>query len=224
MLNVRPYDPVTRVVVVDDDEYARLYLKSVLQSNENFQFVGDFANATEALDGIPRLRPDLTLMDIRLPDFSGIECTKRLRQSMPFLKVVIMTSTHDNNCMEDSLRVGAAAYIIKSITMAQVLITLRFAAVNNSESKANREKPERKSSRVKKSEVTFYLTPREKQVMIFLAKGLLYKEIAVKLGISFAAVHKYQHGIYQKLRVNNRTEAIRIWLVSGGSYSNEAGN
>jgi DNA-binding NarL/FixJ family response regulator len=224
MMKAGPYDAVTRVAVVDDDEYSRLYLKTLLDSTDNFQFVGGFANATEALDGIPRLRPDLTLMDVRLPDFSGIECTKRLRQSMPSLKVVMITATHDNYCMEASLQAGAAAYILKSIAVAQVLVTLRFAAVNNRETQASGERPVRKSQRPKKSEPPFYLTPREKEVLMYLANGFLYKEIAAKLGISFAAVHKHQYGIYKKLRANNRSEAIRTWLQSGGGYLNKVRN
>src|SRR5580698_3089286 len=91
-------DPV-RVAVVDDDENTRLCFKDILQSANNFRFAGSFSNAAEALAGIPRLRPDLALMDIRLPDLNGIECTKKLKQALPSLKIVIITGTHELNCV-----------------------------------------------------------------------------------------------------------------------------
>ena len=78
-----------RVAVVDDDESARLCYQDILRSSGNFSLAGSFSNATEALQIIPRLQPHLTLMDIRLPDLNGIECTKRLILAMPYLKIVI---------------------------------------------------------------------------------------------------------------------------------------
>ena len=85
MANVQKTDAITHVAIVDDDENTRLCFKDILQSARNFSLSGSFSNATEALDGIPRLQPDLTLMDIHLPDLNGIECTKKLRHVMPYI-------------------------------------------------------------------------------------------------------------------------------------------
>ena len=191
-----PHAPV-RIAVVDDDEDTRLWFKDILQSAEHFNLAGSFINAADALADIPRLQPDLTLMDIRLPDLNGIECTKRLRQVLPGLKIVMITGTHEQIWVDASLQAGVTAYLIKPICGDQLMVTLQFAIRN-----ATTETPQKK----------LFLSPRENQVLEGLAEGLLYKEISQKLGISYAAVHKYQHNIFKKLRVTNRSEAIRVWL------------
>jgi DNA-binding NarL/FixJ family response regulator len=197
-----------RVAVVDDDENTCLCLKDTLQSAENFAFVGSFLNARTALAGIPALCPDLTLMDIRLPDLNGIECTRKLKETMPFLKVVVVTGTHDTNLVVASLQAGAIGYLLKPFEEDQLLATLTFAAGNQ----------ETKSSVFSKLRLGAHLrlNQREMEVLKNLAEGLLYKEISDKLGISYSAVHKCLNNVYKKLRVSNRTEAIRIWLDNGG--------
>jgi DNA-binding NarL/FixJ family response regulator len=205
-----------RVAVVDDDEDIRLYFKDVLQSATDFVFVKGFSNATEALAGMPCLQPDLVLMDIRMPDLNGIECTKRLKNSIPHLKIIIITGTHNADSVKLSMRAGADAYLTKPITPDQCLATLRFMAAYKVGKKENTQPSRLESFSVAQSGTCLLLSPRESEVLKNLAKGLLYKEISDKLGISYASVHKYQHKIFQKLQVSNRSEAIRIWLDSGG--------
>jgi DNA-binding NarL/FixJ family response regulator len=192
-------DGRARVAVVDDDEYTRLWLTDILQSQAEFAFAGAFSSASEALALIPRLQPDLALMDIGLPDLDGIECTKRLRQTLPQLKIIMISGRSDANWLDASMAAGAASFLIKPVEAKQILATLRFAAADQKQEKnTNREKDLR-------------LSPREKEVLAGLAEGLLYKEISQKLGISYSAVHKYQHNIFKKLAVSNRSEAIRAW-------------
>jgi DNA-binding NarL/FixJ family response regulator len=204
MANVKTIEASTRVAVVDDDESTCLYLRDILQSTENFNFAGSFSNAAKALIEIPRLQPDLTIMDIRLPDLNGIECTKRLKQLMPCLKIIIVTGIHETNWAGDSSQVGATAYLMKPFAEDQLVATLRFAAANQSQT--NKNKP------VKTAGANLTLNLREKEVLKNLAEGLLYKEISEKLGISYSAVHKCLDKIYKKLHINNRSEAIRLWL------------
>jgi DNA-binding NarL/FixJ family response regulator len=204
-----------RVAVVDDDESMRLCLKDILQSAQNFMFAGSFPNAASALAGIPRLFPDVTLMDIHLPDLNGIECTKKLKLSLPFLKIVIVTGTHDSNIVGASLRAGAIAYLIKPFEGDQLLATLRFA-VNEVAAKSNQLETKVPLLRKMQIETSLPLTQREREVVKNLAEGLLYKEISDKLGISYSAVHKCLNNVYKKLRVNNRSEAIRVWFDNRG--------
>jgi DNA-binding NarL/FixJ family response regulator len=202
------------VVVVDDEKDTRLYFQDILQGAGDFKFAGEFSNGAEALSGIPSLHPDLVLMDIRMPDFNGIECTRRLKRAMPDVKVIIVTGSHDENSVQRALQAGAKAYLVKPVDADQCLATLRFVAVQ----------PEIGGEEVEKFTTGFRhgrdrdncvpLSSREQQVLACLAEGLLYKEISSKLGISFSAVHKYQHNIFRKLHVMNRTEAIRLWLNS----------
>lgn len=212
MATAQTTDTSVRVVVVDDDEDTRLWFKDVLQPANNFNVAGSFSNAAEALKGIPPLRPDLTLMDIRLPGLNGIECTKRLKQAMPNMKIIMVTSTHDESCINASLQAGATTFLFKPVESDQLLATLRFAANSQSESKANFESGKRRSVSLKACRACLLLSRREKEVLASLAEGLLYKEISLKLGVSYASIHKYQHNIFKKLRVSNRSEAIRIWF------------
>ncbi len=199
MANAQTMDVPIRIAVVDDDENIRLWFKDILQPTKTFNLTGSFSNATEALEEIPRLQPDITLMDIRMPGLNGIECTRRLKQAMPRLKIIMVTGTHEQDSVSASLHAGATTFLIKPLEGDQLLATLRFAAKEG-------------LGMAKSNGRQFPLSPREKEVMAGLAEGLLYKEISQKLGISYAAVHKYQHSIFKKLRATNRSEATRIWL------------
>jgi DNA-binding NarL/FixJ family response regulator len=209
-------DSLMRVVVVDDDEDARLCFRDILQSTGDFMFAKDFSNATEALAGIPCLQPDLAVVDICMPGLNGIECTKRLKRAMPGLKIVILTGTHEEYLERRSLQAGADAYLTKPVTADQCLATLRFVAARKTETGQNPQETKLESLPVQQPETRPSFSPRESEVMANLAEGLLYKEISGKLGISYSTVHKYQHSIFQKLRVSNRTEAIQAWVKSGG--------
>src|SRR5208283_3416567 len=109
---------------------------------------------------------------------------------------------------------GADAYLIKPIVVDQFLATLRFTLVGRTEVRKGAQKSGQNIFPAAPSGNCARLSPREKQVLENLADGLLYKEISDKLGISYAAVHKYQHRVFQKLQVSNRSEAIRLWLDS----------
>jgi DNA-binding NarL/FixJ family response regulator len=186
-----------RVAVVDDDEDIHLLIKDLLQGTPDFSCAGCFSNATDALARLPGLEPDLVLMDIRMPGGSGIECTARLKRAMPRVKIIMVTGVHDADSVAKSLEAGADDYLTKPVTADQCLATLRFALRDQA----------RDCSR---------LSVRENEVMRRLAEGLLYKEIADKLEISYAVVHKLLHKIFVKLHVSNRTEAISKWHAEGG--------
>lgn len=200
-----------RVAVVDDEEDTRLYFQDILQEAEDFRFAGGFANATDAINDIPCLQPDLVLMDIQLPDLNGIECTKRLKGAIPHLKIVIITGRHDENSVQRSFEAGADGYLIKPITADQCLATLRFAAVSGAKIKPPSEKSKAACSLPSLPKTCLPLSPRETEVLRRLSEGLLYKEIAEEMRISFSAVHKHQNNIFRKLHVMNRTEAIFKW-------------
>jgi two-component system, NarL family, response regulator LiaR len=194
----------TGVVVVDDEPDERLYLEDILRQAEQFCCTGSFSNGSDALHEIPHLHPRLVLMDINLPDINGIECTRKLKHLMPDVKIIIVSGLHEGCWIEKSLKAGADAYLVKPITPDQFYATLKYTVAGKTFHEGDHSTA---SAMVK------MLTPREKEVMQHLADGLLYKEIADKLGISISAVHKYQHIIFQKLHISNRSEATRIWLT-----------
>lgn len=197
----------TTVAVVDNDADARLYLQDILEMSEGFSWVGSFSNGADALKGIPQLRPDLVLMDIQMPKLNGIECTKQLKQIFTSAKIIMVTGLHDENSIKQALSAGASAYLTKPFSIQQCLATLKWAVAS---------KPEHNSSTNELApaaslETCALLTKRENEIMRCLAAGLLYKEIADKLEISYSAVHKFQHKIFMKLKAANRTEAIIKW-------------
>jgi len=146
---------------------------------------------------LPDLGANLVLMDIRMPGVNGIECTARLKRVMPRVKTIMMTGMPDADSMQKSLDAGAEGYLTKPVAADQCLAMLRFAFKG----------PARDCSP---------LSQRDNEVMSYLEEGLLYKEIADKMGISYSAVHKHQHRIFLKLRVSNRAEAIRSRRAAGG--------
>jgi DNA-binding NarL/FixJ family response regulator len=194
-----------RVAVVDDDSDTRLFFRDILQSEPGFSFAGGFSSAGEALKSIPLLQPDLVLMDANLPGMDGIECAKRLMQAVLRLNVVIVSGNRETNSFERSLQAGASAYLIKPMDPAQLLATLRFVASHVNE---HAGMAPRKSEKA----IHSILSQRERAVLSKLAEGLLYKEISDVLGISYTAVRKSQHRIFQKLKVSNRSEVTRLWL------------
>jgi DNA-binding NarL/FixJ family response regulator len=186
-----------RVAVVDDDEDLRLLIKDLLQRTHDFSCIGCFSNAEDALAGLPTLGPDLVLMDIRMPGVNGIECAARLKRAMPQVRIIMMTGMHGAGAIAKSRAAGAVDYLAKPVTPEQILSTLRFVAEGRP-----KDCPR--------------LSQRENEVMRWLAAGLLYKEIADKMGISYAVVHKLLHGIFEKLHVSNKTEAISKWRAEAG--------
>lgn len=211
-------DAIVRVAIVDEEADTRLFLADLLQSAPGFKVIGLFSSATGALIGIPRLRPDLALMKVGQPDWNGIECTRQLKRMLPCLKIVIITGRYDENWVKESWLAGADNYLIKPITADQYLATLRFATGCRPEIKPALETPNASIPASLSSERRSLLSPREIEVMNNLANGLLYKEIAEKLGVSFSAVHKHQHNIFRKLRVMNRTEAVAKWHGNAGRF------
>jgi DNA-binding NarL/FixJ family response regulator len=204
------------VAVVDDDEDTRLCFTDVIQFSERFKVLGSFSDASAAVSAIPRLQPHLVLMDFQLPGLNGLEATKRLMCSMPSLKVVIVTGNLGQGIVKAASKAGAVALLLKPTVAEQLIATLEFASHLSKTGKANLDGTPVSSFDKSLSRMSSALSPREKEVLAGLAEGLLYKEVSEKLGISYSAVHKYQHSIFQKLHVSNRSEAIRLWFQMRG--------
>jgi len=199
------------VAIVDGNEDARRFLKWILEQSDEFSCVGSYASGEEALDEIPLLLPGVVLMEVRMQGISGIECTRRLKCLLPGLVVVLVSGVVDLGTMLEARQAGGDRWLAKPFTMAQCLAELRFAVGHDASAAIYSAEVDR--SRGGGPE-RIRLTKREKEVMRCLAKGLLYKEIADELGISFSAVNKHQHNIFRKLQVNNAREAINKWRDS----------
>ena len=157
----------------------------------------------EALREVPKDCPRIVLMDVRMPRLSGIECTRRSKDMLP------VSGLTDAETMAAALAAGGDGYLTKPFTTSQCLATLRFAIRHGGSGTS--DSADARVSSTRGSLECALLTDREEEVIRCFAKGLLYKETAAELGISYSTVHKHQHNIFKKFHVTNRTEAIRVF-------------
>jgi len=202
-----PEVPV-KVAIVEDDDLARFLLQKILEQSGAYDCVGSYASAEEALQDVPRVTPQVVLMDIILPGMSGIECTRLLKGLLRGLIVVFVSGLSEPEIMAQALAAGGDGYLTKPFAIAQCLATLTFSIRRGASPLRERNGIDRSSI---DDDESLRLTGRENEVMAGFAKGLLYKEIADGLGISYSAVNKYQRNIFKKFHVNNRIEALNKW-------------
>ena len=149
------------------------------------------------------------LVGSRLPGMSGIDYMRRLKVMLPGLAVVLVSRLKKLEIMAEALAAGGDGYLTKPFTTSQCLATLRFAIRHGGSGTS--DSADARVSSTRGSLECALLTDREEEVIRCFAKGLLYKETAAELGISYSTVHKHQHNIFKKFHVTNRTEAIRVF-------------
>jgi DNA-binding NarL/FixJ family response regulator len=199
-----------RVSIVEDIREIRDALRVLINGSTGFECSHVFQDAEEAIDNMPVDDVDVVLMDITLPRMSGIECMRILKQKMPAVQFMMCSVHDDDDHIFSALQAGAAGYILKRTAPAQILEAIND--IHAGGSPMSSEIARRVVAMIQKqgtdsSEVEV-LTDREKEILDLLAQGYLYKEIATELYISKLTVKKHIHNIYEKLQVQNRTEAL----------------
>lgn len=196
--------------IVEDLAEVREGLREFLSLNDEFNVEAVFDTAEAALKRLPALAPDIVIMDINLPGMTGIECIRQVRNQIPATQFMIFTVYENDEKVFDALKAGASGYLLKNTSLPHLQEALKELHHGGSPMSANiarklvavfREKPNDKPH-------VDELSKRENEVLQWLSKGLLYKEIADKLNISTGTVRQHIHNIYEKLHVQNRTEAI----------------
>lgn len=205
--------PIT-VSLVEDNDQLRGTLARVISRAEGFQCVGQYATAEEALEAIPKERPNVVLMDINLPGMNGVECVRQLKVLAPETLVVMLTAYEDTENIFNSLAAGASGYLLKRTTSAELLAAIRDVQKGGSPMTTHiaRKVVQSFQKAGPSPQPTENLSQREQEVLDCLSQGLIYKEIAEKLGISYETVHTYIRRIYEKLQVRTRTEAVAKFL------------
>lgn len=206
--------PPIRVVIVEDSARLRESLTDLLHSHPGFEVLCALKDAETALVKIPELKPDVVLMDIGLPRMSGIECVRQLKASHPALPILMLTVYDEGPFLFSSLKAGANGYLLKRTVAEKLVESIHEARIGGV--------PLTRQMAVKVAEYfqqlgtvaqeVASLSRRERESLELLAEGLLYKEIAAKLGISLDTVREYVRNIYAKLHVNSRTEAVVKFL------------
>jgi DNA-binding NarL/FixJ family response regulator len=207
--------PLIQVAIVEDDPRVRRVLIEVLASAGDCQCVGAFANGATAMAALPALAPDVILMDINLPDVSGVECVAQLAPQTPRSEIVMLTVYQDPETIFQALAAGAHGYLVKPVMPQKLLEAIREIRAGGAPM----------SSSIAREVIDFFrratphpcpgvtleensLAPREQQVLRFLVDGLSYKEIAGELAITVSMVATYVRRIYEKLHVRSRREII----------------
>lgn len=210
------------VAVVEDNAGVRRSLELMLNDSPGFRCVCACGSAEEALHEIPRHMPDVVLMDIHLPNRSGIDCTLRLKQVLPAVQVIMITVYTDIDTIFKALRAGASGYLLKRSPPEKILEAI--AEVRQGGAPMTREIArkvvEAFKEPVQTAPAVSSLTRRENEVLELLSQGFGNKEIAQSLSITADTVRFHLKQIYDKLHVRSRTEAVAKFVgtrdISGG--------
>lgn len=200
-----------RIVLVDDHEVVRLGIKSLLGRHPQFQVVAEAGNAQEAVEQAVQHKPDVVIMDIRLPGKSGIEATQEITKKLPETKVIVLTSFAEDNLLFDAIMAGASGYVLKQIGSGELVRALETVARGEklldpavTQKVFDRV---RQTAREAQGENFARLTNREIQILALVAEGKTNKEIAEKVFLSEKTVRNYVSSILDKLNLSTRTEA-----------------
>ncbi len=198
------------VSIVEDDPGVRSSLVTLINSSPGYRCVSQHASAENALAEIPKLKPDVTLMDINLPGINGVECVSRLKPLLPRTQVIMLTVYQNTDHIFKALAAGATGYMLKQTPPAELLAAIRDVHAGGSPMSGHiaRKIVQSFQHSAPASPEAQSLSPREAEVLDLLAKGFLYKEIADAMKVTYATVHTHIRHIYEKLHVRSRTEAV----------------
>jgi DNA-binding NarL/FixJ family response regulator len=203
-----------RAAVIEDEPALRKMIVSLLQADPDYRVVAEFAEGKPAIAEIPRLAPDIVLVDIGLPDMSGIDVIRKLKVLCPKCNLLVVTTFGDEKTVTSALEAGADGYLLKGTPLEELRRDIQSLQdggsplspmiarklLNRLQSKADGEKPG--SGRETK------LTGREHEILEMITKGFSYSETSKICGISAATVHSHLKSIYRKLEVHSKTEAV----------------
>ena len=199
------------IAIVEDLDVVRNGLKDFISLSTDFLVVGSYKSGEEALQKLPETRPDIVIMDINLPGMNGIECIRQVKDKSPGTQFMMFTVYENDDKVFEALKAGASGYLLKNTGLLQIAESVKELHEGGSPMSANIARKMVNLVRGdadKKTPFLDLLSPREKEILQLLAKGLLYKEIAEQLTITTGTVRIHIHKIYEKLHVQNRTEAI----------------
>lgn len=214
---------MSTVAIVEDNAVMRNSFRQWIDASPDLRCVAACASAEEALVEIPRLKPDVVLMDVHLPGESGIACTAQLKDKLPGVQIIIVTVYRNQELIFKALQAGACGYLLKRSSPEEILKAISEvrsggAPMTSEIARMLVEAFQKKPANVAACEG---LTQRETEILVLLSQGLSNKEIADPLKISYDTVRAHLRHIYEKLHVRGRTEAVQKYLKSSSSVTRE---
>jgi RNA polymerase sigma factor (sigma-70 family) len=212
---------VTRVLIVDDEDLMRAGLIELLTSDPGIKIVGEASTGREAVDRVPRLAPDVVLMDVRMPDLDGIAATRELSRAAPDTRVLILTTFEQDDYVFGALRAGASGFLLKRARPEELIAAVHTIAAGDSllspsvtrrviDRMAQQPTPEL-ADQAKLDE----LTPREREVLELVARGLSNREIAEALTVEESTIRTHVKRILMKLGLRDRVQAVIFAYETG---------
>lgn len=214
-----------KVLIADDQELIRQSLKIVLSANEDIEVIDTVCNGRQVVEAVCRNRPDVILMDIRMPEIDGVQCTKIIKETYPNIKIIVLTTFDDDEYIFNALKYGANGYLLKGVSMAELVKAIHTvvnggAMVNPdiaikvfklfSEMAQGDVSPQGHSKKNTKD-----LCDNEWSIIKYVGYGFSNKEISQKLNLSEGTVRNYLSTILSKLNFRDRTQ-LAIWAVQSG--------
>jgi two-component system response regulator DevR len=203
------------LLIVDDSEVVRAGLRTLLGLEANLAVVGEAATVAAGIESARSLKPDVVLLDIRLPDGSGIDACRQILKTTPDTRVLILTSVPDTSVVDDAIRVGAHGYLLKEIDGRGLVKAISDVAAGRSI--LDPAVTARVMELVKNGgsggarDALASLSPQEKRVLALIAEGYTNKEVGARLNLSEKTVKNYLSTVFEKLHVSRRAEAAVIF-------------
>lgn len=198
-----------RILIVDDHPVVRRGLAALIEDWQDMKLVGEASTGKEAVDLHRRLRPDVTLLDLRMPEMDGVAAIVAIRKQFPAARIIVLTIYDDDEDIYRTLQAGASAYLLKDTTSEELLETVR--AVHAGQTRIPAPITAKLTRRMRVPE----LTPREQEVLRLLVVGKSNKELATILGLSGNTVKTHLTHLFTKLGVSDHTQAVTIALKRG---------
>ena len=204
---------MVRLLLVDDQEIIRQGIKSLLESQSDFEVVGEAANGKQAISQVEALHPDMVLMDVRMPIMDGIAATKAIIQQFSEVKILILTTFDNDEYISQGMQFGAKGYLLKDTPLEPLANAIRLVYAGHTHlgpclfEKIITAAPEKSEKELTLPHELEELTPREKEVLCLISNGASNREIAQQLFISERTVKNHVTSILTRLNLRDRTQA-----------------
>jgi two-component system, NarL family, response regulator DevR len=211
--------PAIKLLIVDDSELVRTGLRALLSDERSLQIVGEASNVATAVRTAVQLRPDVVLMDIRLPDGTGFDACRQILNQLPDTRVLFLTSVADDRLVDEAIRSGGHGYLLKEIDGRGLVQAIHDVAAGKSilDPAVTARVMQLIKTGSKQNSQLDSLSPQERRVLALIAEGKTNKEVGTEMGLSEKTVKNYLANVFDKLGTSRRSQAVALYVGQTGS-------